>query len=162
MTKREEDIMMKIYENLSTEIAELKKQGTNPTLVTTESDPENWSGPTRKLFNTMNKANLEFYNKLDTMSESIANVSTIMTSDRVPRWLRELSDQNQNLRNYAGKLDDMLVELQNIDPPIDPNAYTFRIEVKNRNLLYIFILTLLLLIASVAVNCHQLLLIIAR
>ncbi len=81
----------------------------------------------------------------------------IMNGDKVPRWLRELNENYANLRNYAGKLDDMIVELQEANRPLSPNAHSFafKFEFKNRRVLYSFVTILMLLLLSIAVNFYQ-------
>ena len=84
-------------------------------------------------------------------------MSIIMNGDKVPRWLRELNENYANLRNYAGKLDDMIVELQTENRPLSPNAhiFSFKFEFKNRRILYSFVGILMFLLLSLAANFYQ-------
>ena len=158
MTKNEEQILIQIYENLSAEIKELKNSIPAAAPTNAGAEPSCCTIPSQQKFIDIQEAdNKNIKETLWHVSRILTDMGIIMNGDKVPRWLRELNENNTNLRSYAGKLDDMIVELQTENRPLSPNAhiFSFKFEFKNRRILYSFIGILMFLLLSLAANFYQ-------
>ena len=158
MTKNEEQILMQIYENLSAEIKELKNSIPAAAPTNAGAEPSCCTIPSQQKFIDIQEAdNKNIKETLWHVSRILTDMGIIMNGDKVPRWLRELNENNTNLRSYAGKLDDMIVELQAENRPISPNShiFSFKFEFKNRRILYSFVGILMFLLLSLAANFYQ-------